>query len=109
MRPTLNPAGVRQVRVPDRVSRDTRPRLAAKARLRFDRKTGRHLLLYPERGLVLNGTATDVLKLCTGADTIADIVTKLAEKYGHDESAVEQEVMSLLNALMERGLIQADP
>ena len=35
------------------IATDARPRLAAKARLRFDRKTSRYLLLYPERGLEL--------------------------------------------------------
>ena len=35
---------------------DARPRLAPKARLRFDRKTERYLLLYPEKRLELNPT-----------------------------------------------------
>ena len=32
----------------------SRPALAGKARLRFDRASGGYLLLYPERGLALN-------------------------------------------------------
>jgi hypothetical protein len=36
---------------------DARPRLAPKVRLRWDRKDARYMLLYPERGLVLNATA----------------------------------------------------
>ena len=39
------------------------------------------MLLYPERGLVLNATAADVVKLCTGEHTVAAIVERLAEKY----------------------------
>ena len=49
----------------------SRPRLAPKARLRFDRKSSRYMLLYPERGLVLNATAADVVQLCTGEHTVA--------------------------------------
>ena len=52
----------------------SRPRLAAKARLRYDRQEARYLLLYPERGLALNGTALDVVRLCTGERTVAGIV-----------------------------------
>ena len=45
------------------ISVDMRPRLAGKARLRFDRKGERYMLLYPEKGLVLNDTATAIVKL----------------------------------------------
>jgi Coenzyme PQQ synthesis protein D (PqqD). len=48
------------------ISTESRPRLASKARLRFDRKSSRYMLLYPERGLVLNPTAADVLQRCDG-------------------------------------------
>jgi coenzyme PQQ biosynthesis protein PqqD len=87
----------------------SRPRLAPKARLRFDRKASRYMLLYPERGLALNGTAADVLQLCTGEHTVQDIVAELTRRYGHETAAVEREVMSFLTAMAERGLVQAAP
>ena len=65
----------------------SRPRLAAKARLRFDRKSSRYMLLYPERGLVLNPTAADVLERCTGERTVTSIVDELAQKYNHQTPA----------------------
>ena len=89
------------------ISAESRPRLAAKARLRFDRKASRYMLLYPERGLVLNTTAADVLQLCTGERTVESIVEELAQRYGHEAPAVEREVMSFLTAMAERGLVQA--
>lgn len=92
--------------MPEAISRDIRPRLAAKARLRYDRKSDRHMLLYPERGLVLNATGTDIVQLCTGEHTVGVIVEKLAAKYGRESSAVEPEVMAFLGALAERGLLQ---
>ena len=88
------------------ISRDSRLRLAAKARLRYDRKAERHMLLYPERGLVLNATGTDVVRLCTGEHTVGAIVEQLAAKYGQDATTVEREVMTFLTALTERGLVQ---
>ena len=85
----------------------SRPRLAPKARLRFDRKSSRYMLLYPERGLVLNATAADVLQLCTGDRTVSAIVEELARKYGHDAPLVEREVMGFLRGMADRGLVKA--
>jgi len=88
------------------ISADTRPKIAIKARLRYDRKTGRTMLLYPEKGLVLNPTATEIAKLCTGEHSVAAIVDQLASRYGKDAAAIEGEVMKFLSALAERGLLQ---
>jgi pyrroloquinoline quinone biosynthesis protein D len=85
---------------------EIRPRLAEKARLRYDRKEGRYLLLYPERGLLLNATAADVVQLCTGEHTVAAIVERLSEKYVQDRPTIEREVSVLLAALRERGLLR---
>jgi coenzyme PQQ biosynthesis protein PqqD len=88
------------------ISSLARPRLAAKARLRLDRKTGRHMLLYPERGLVLNETATDVIRLCTGEHTVEAIVDRLADKYApQPREAVEREVLAFLASMAERALV----
>lgn len=88
------------------ISRDTRPRIAAKARLRYDRKAERTMLLYPEKGLVLNPTAADIAKLCTGEHSVGAIVDQLAAKYGKEAAVIEREVMDFLAALAERGLLQ---
>jgi coenzyme PQQ biosynthesis protein PqqD len=87
------------------ISADSRPRIASKARLRYDRKTERTMLLYPEKGLVLNPTAAEIAKLCTGEHTVAAIVERLAAQYGKDAAAIESEVMKFLTALAERGLL----
>jgi pyrroloquinoline quinone biosynthesis protein D len=87
---------------------DARPRLAAKVRLRFDRKTGRHLLLYPERGLELNATAAEVAKLCTGDHSVEAIIDALAARYaGQPRDVLAREVRSFLEAMAERGLVHA--
>jgi pyrroloquinoline quinone biosynthesis protein D len=84
----------------------TRPRLAAKARLRWDRKGERYMLLYPERGLVLNGTAADVVRLCTGELTVGAIVEQLAAKYApQPRAAIEQEIVAFLTRMAERALV----
>jgi coenzyme PQQ biosynthesis protein PqqD len=91
------------------ISAESRPVLASKARLRFDRKSSRYMLLYPERGLVLNPTAADVLQRCDGERTVGAIVAELAERYGQEPPAVEREVMEFLQTMADRGLVRGAP
>jgi coenzyme PQQ biosynthesis protein PqqD len=91
------------------ISTETRPRLASKVRLRWDRRNERYILLYPERGMVLNPTAAEVVRLCTGEHTVAVIVDRLAEKYSTaSRGTLEGQVMDFLRAMSERGLMQGD-
>ena len=91
------------------ISAGTRPRLAAKARLRWDRKDERWMLLYPERGLVLNPTAADVVRLCTGELTVETIVERLGAKYpAQPREALEREILTFLGRLAARGLVSDD-
>ena len=93
-----------------RLAAETRPRLAPKVRLRWDHKDNRYMLLYPERGLVLNATAAEVVKLCTGEHTVAAIVERLAELYAPQPAdAIEREVLAFLHAMVERALIRTEP
>ena len=88
------------------MSLTSRPRLADKARLRFDRKSERTMLLFPEKGLELSPTAADVVHLCTGEHTVAEIVERLLQTYvTEDRVAVEREVIEFLNTMAERCLI----
>ena len=84
---------------------DARPTLASKVRLRWDRRAEKYMLLYPERGLVLNATGADIVQLCTGEHTVGGIVTQLAGKYAREPEDVAQEVQTFLTRLAERGLI----
>jgi coenzyme PQQ biosynthesis protein PqqD len=90
------------------ITAGSRPTLAAKARLRWDRQESRYLLLYPERGLVLNPTAADVVHLCTGEHTVGAIVDRLAVKYApQPRESVEREILAFLGQMAERGLIRS--
>jgi coenzyme PQQ biosynthesis protein PqqD len=92
---------------PRTITADSRPIVAAKARLRWDARTSRHLLLYPERGLILNPTAADVIQLCTGEHTVGTIIDRLAAKYTpQPRDTVEREVLAFLVHMVERGLIR---
>ena len=56
---------------------DNCPTLTPKARLPVRSDSRKLLLLYPERGLILNSTACEILRLCTGAQTVGMIVDQL--------------------------------
>jgi len=86
---------------------EANPALAPKTRLRFDRTSGGYLLLYPERGLALNATAANILKLCDGQLTVAGIVEKLQGEY-LDRSGEElrQDVLEFLEEMARRGLVR---
>jgi coenzyme PQQ biosynthesis protein PqqD len=85
----------------------SRPRLASKVRLRLDRHSGQHMLLYPERGLALNETAAVVAELCTGAHSVAAIIDLLAARFATtSRDVIEHEALAFLQAMRERGLIE---
>jgi coenzyme PQQ biosynthesis protein PqqD len=88
------------------ITAGSRPRLAGKARLRVDPRSGKHMLLYPERGLELTETAARIAKLCGQGLTVAGIVDKLAGAYADaDHQRIEAEVLAFLRSLEDRGLL----
>lgn len=90
-----------------RLSPDSRPKLAPKARLRWDNREEKYLLLYPERGLLLNATAVEIVQLCTGEHTVEGIVEQLAQKYpAQSQETIEHEVMAFLAQIHARGLLE---
>jgi pyrroloquinoline quinone biosynthesis protein D len=89
------------------IADNARPALAAKVRLRWDRRASRYMLLYPERGLVLNATGADIVQLCTGEHTVGTIVDQLAGKYAREPAEVAREVYAFLTRLAERGLLRS--
>lgn len=85
----------------------SRPRLSAKVRLRVDRRDGGLLLLYPERGLRLNGSAGQIVQLCTGQMTIRAMADLLAARHGlSSHERVMAEIRTLVADLGRRGLVQ---
>jgi hypothetical protein len=55
----------------------SRPLLSSKARLRFDARSGKQILLYPERGLELTDSAARIVALCGEGRTVAAIIDAL--------------------------------
>jgi coenzyme PQQ biosynthesis protein PqqD len=84
------------------------PKLAKKARLRFDRHSGGHMIIYPERGLALNESAAEIAKRCDGTRTIEQIVDDITSTL-KDEAArgsVQQDVITFVEDLASKGLLE---
>ncbi|MDE3100168.1 MAG: pyrroloquinoline quinone biosynthesis peptide chaperone PqqD [Verrucomicrobiota bacterium] len=83
-----------------------KPRLTAKARLKWDAVRQKHLLLFPEGVLLLNQTAHDVLALCDGRRSVAEIVQTLAAQYRG--AAIDADVKAILSRLAEKSFVAMD-
>ena len=81
----------------------TRPRLVTGARLRYDEVREEHVLLIPEGAVRLNPTAAHVLELCDGERSLDDIVGALSARY--DGAEVRDDVLELVDAMAQRGLV----
>jgi pyrroloquinoline quinone biosynthesis protein D len=85
------------------LSESSRPKLWKFARVQFDEARQRNVLQYPEGAVLLNETAAEILALCDGNRTVADIAATLTQQYGSD---VLEDVQSYLSQLAERELVR---
>jgi pyrroloquinoline quinone biosynthesis protein D len=85
------------------VSTSDRPRLARHVRLTFCRIRQRHTLQLPETVVVLNGSGADILELCDGRHTVADIVATLGARY---HTVPDNEVQQFLSRLVTRRWVE---
>ncbi len=82
------------------------PTLQPKTRLRYDRQRDAFVLLWPERGLLLNRPAGEILQRCCGEESVSSIVTALSTQYPHTQrQMIEDDVHRLLGDLSRRGLL----
>jgi pyrroloquinoline quinone biosynthesis protein D len=78
------------------------PKLAAKARLKFDKVREQHLLLLPEKVVVLNETAASILTLCDGSQSVINITETIKNSLQTDTEAM------ITGSLPDLKLMEAD-
>ena len=88
------------------IADDARPRLPRGVRLREDKVRERWVLLAPERVVKVNPIAVEILKLCDGSRTLAEIVTGLSERFKADPARVGTDVRALLASLAEKRMAE---
>ena len=85
---------------------EARPRLARGVRLQEDKARGGFALLAPERVLVANATAVEVLRLCDGLRRVDALIDELARRFGADRDRVAREVAALLTDLADKRMVE---
>jgi len=80
------------------------PKLLPRARLRYDEVRGRHILLLPERAVVLSDTAAEILRLCDGGRTGVEIIQTLQGKYPGAE--LQGDVVEFLGAAVKKRWVE---
>ena len=87
------------------ITEASRPRLPKHARLQLDKSRGVWVILVPERVLVPDETAVEVVKLCDGEATVAALVDQLAQKYAAERSEIAADVIAMLQDLADKGYL----
>lgn len=81
-------------------------RLAPGVVLRHDRTRDQWTLLAPERVLVLDEVALDVVRACTGDGiSVGTGIDRLAAQFAAPRAEIADDVLELLRTLRERGFI----
>jgi pyrroloquinoline quinone biosynthesis protein D len=86
---------------------DSVPRLAPGVRLKDDKTRVQTVLLAPERVLVPDATALEVLQHLDGVRSVAQISNALAAEYDAPAETIQADVLELLSDLAENGFIEA--
>jgi pyrroloquinoline quinone biosynthesis protein D len=81
-----------------------RPRLAPHVRLSQDRRRNRWVLQAPERVLVPDEIAVEILKRCDGRP-VEEIVSSLAREFDAPETEIAEDVQRLLEDLARKGMM----
>jgi pyrroloquinoline quinone biosynthesis protein D len=88
-----------------RVSEASRPKLPRHTRLKFDETRQVWVILAPERVLAPDEIAVEVLQLCDGVCSVAEMVDQLAVKYAAPREAIATDVITMLQDLADKGFL----
>ena len=83
----------------------SRPRLGPGVRLKHDEARECWVLLAPERVLVLDEIALEVLQRLDGQKTVDALVGELATEYEADRNEILADVSELLKGLLEKRVL----
>ena len=87
------------------VSEASRPVLPRHARRKFDETRQVWVILAPERVLAPDEIAVEVLHLCDGVRSVAEMVDQLAAKYAAERNAIASDVITMLQDLADKGFL----
>jgi pyrroloquinoline quinone biosynthesis protein D len=89
------------------IGEDSAPQLPRHVKLRRDTARDRWVLLAPERVLVADAIAVEILQRLDGQATVGAVADDLAEKYQSPRAEVLHDVIELLQDLADKGFLAA--
>jgi pyrroloquinoline quinone biosynthesis protein D len=87
------------------VSETSRPKLPRHAKLKFDETRQVWVILAPERVLAPDEIAVEVLQLCDGERSVAEMVDQLAAKYAAPRDSISTDIIAMLQDLADKGFL----
>jgi pyrroloquinoline quinone biosynthesis protein D len=81
------------------------PALARGIKLRFDKARNAWVLLAPEKVLMPDEIAVEILKRCDGKARVTEIVDDLAVAFSADRGQVAGDVRAFLQDLADKGIV----
>jgi pyrroloquinoline quinone biosynthesis protein D len=91
---------------PSAIASDARPRLPHGVRLIESQAHGGWVLLAPERVFKADAIAVEIIKRCTGAATLGEIVDDLTGAYSAPRDRVLADTTALLRGLADKKLLE---
>jgi pyrroloquinoline quinone biosynthesis protein D len=88
------------------IAPDARPRLPRGVRLVHNEAQGGWVLLAPERIFKADATAAEIVKRCTGQETLAMIVDDLTKTFNAPRGRILADVTTMLRFLAEKKLLE---
>lgn len=89
------------------VSGGSVPRFAPHVSFRFDETRKRWVVLAPERLLLPDEQAVEILKMADGARSVDAIVDELARVYAAERALIAGDVIALFQDLADKGVVTA--
>ena len=89
------------------ITAESVPVLRRGIRRKFDATRNAHVLLGPERVIVLDDIAAAITELVDGGNSVARIAGVWAERFAEDAALVETDVTEFVRNLVEKGLATA--
>lgn len=89
------------------IGADSVPALPRHIKLRHDSARDRWMILAPERVLMPDPIALDILHLCDGQRSVTAIAAALAGQYAAPQERILADVTNLLQDLADKGVIRA--
>ena len=86
---------------------ESKPRVGPGFRLQWEPVQDRHVLLYPEGMVQLNGSAGEIMKRCDGERSVAAIVADLERAF--DTTGLEPEVRGFVEMAAQQNWLRWDP